>query len=399
VQGMFEKVQTAPGDAILGLTEQFGNDPNPAKINLGVGVYKNGDGNTPIFGAVKQAEQRILAAESSKDYLGIDGMAEYGPAVQGLLFGGDHEVVASGRGATAQTPGGTGALRVAAEFVRKMLPGARVWLSEPTWANHANVFGAAGVEMRTYPYFDAEANDLAFEKMLAALEQVPAGDAVLLHACCHNPTGVDPTPQQWSQIAEVIRQRRLLPVMDFAYQGLGDGLCEDAAGLLAMCRPGCEMLVTNSFSKNFGLYNERVGALTAVAASRAAAEAVLSQIKKIIRAMYSNPPAHGAAIVATVLNDPELRRQWQAEVDAMRERIHKMRRLFVETLKAQGVRQDFSFIIRQRGMFSYSGLTPQQVETLRQKHSIYVVGSGRINVAGMTEANMDRLCQAIAEVL
>jgi aspartate/tyrosine/aromatic aminotransferase len=272
-------------------------------------------------------------------------------------------------------------------------------VSRPTWPNHPGVFQAAGLEVKTYPYFDAATNGLAFDDMLAALRQIPEGDVVLLHACCHNPTGIDPTPEQWSQIADVIEERRLLPLVDFAYQGLGDGLREDARGLHTLCRPGSELLIASSFSKNFGLYNERVGALTLVAGSQAAAEAALSQVKLCIRANYSNPPAHGAAIVTTIWNDPELRAEWEAEVKAMCDRINEMRSLFVETLADKGGRRDFSFIARQRGMFSFSGLTPEQVETLRQRYSIYIVNSGRINVAGMTRANMDAICQAIADVL
>jgi len=389
----------APPDPILGLTEAFRKDPNPAKIDLSAGVYRDATGKTPIFRAVKRAEERILRQETSKNYLNIQGSAEYAAAVQELLFGPEHEVLTSKRVATAHTPGGTGALRVAGDFLKKMFPGKRIWVSQPTWPNHPGVFQAAGLEVKTYPYFDAATNSLAFDEMLAALRQVPEGDVVLLHACCHNPTGIDPTSEQWNQIADVIEERRLLPLVDFAYQGLGDGLREDARGLLTLCRPGCELLIASSFSKNFGLYNERVGALTIVASSSAAAEAALSQVKLCIRANYSNPPAHGAAIVTTIWNDPELRADWEAEVQEMRDRIYEMRSLFVETLADKGVRRDFSFIARQRGMFSFSGLTPEQVETLRQKYSIYIVNSGRINVAGMTRANMDAICQAIAEVL
>ena len=396
---MFEVLETAPPDPILGLTEAFKKDPNPAKINLGVGVYKDAQGNTPVFDSVKQAQERVLAAETSKSYLAIDGAPEYAQAVQELLFGAGSEIIASQRAVTAHTPGGTGGLRVAADFIHRMFPGARVWLSEPTWANHPKVFQAAGLKTETYPYFDAGANTLAFEPMQQALERIPAGDVVLLHGCCHNPTGVDPAPEQWKQIAEVAAARQFLPLVDFAYQGLGDGLREDAAGLLALCRPGAELLIASSFSKNFGLYNERVGALTLVGATPEAASKALGHLKICIRTNYSNPPAHGAALVTAVLQDPELRRQWEGEVQAMRDRINSMRQLFVDTLKAKGVERDFSFIPRQRGMFSFSGLTPQQVEALRERFSIYVVGSGRINVAGMTEDNMDTLCEAIAAVL
>ena len=396
---MFETLSMAPSDPILGLNELFKKDPRAGKINLSVGVYKDAEGLTSIFESVKQAERRILQEETTKDYLGIQGLEAYGAAVRELIFGQDHEIVAGGRAATAQTPGGTAALRVAAELIEKMVPSAQVWVSQPTWPNHNNIFQAAGLTVKTYPYFDPAANALAFPAMLEALQRIPAGDAVLLHGCCHNPTGADPTPAQWSQIAEVVQQRKLLPLVDLAYQGLAVGMAEDAAGVLTLCRPGQEVLIASSFSKNFGLYNERVGALTAVAPDAKAAEVVLSQIKSLIRANYSNPPAHGAAIVAAIVNDPKLRRQWQGEVAAMRDRIHLMRKLFVQTLKAKGVKRDFSFIMHQQGMFSFSGLAVWQVMALRDKYGIYIVESGRINVAGMTESNMDALCQAIAEVL
>ncbi|HIJ66172.1 MAG TPA: aspartate/tyrosine/aromatic aminotransferase [Candidatus Hydrogenedentes bacterium] len=396
---MFETLQMAQPDAILGLTEAFNNDPNPNKVNLGVGVYKDAEGKTPVFDTVKAAEERVLRDETTKNYLGIPGAPEYAAAVQELAFGPGHEIIETKRAATAHTPGGTGALRVAGDFIKKLFPSARIWLSDPTWANHANVFGAAGVEMKTYPYYDAESKCLDAGAMTAALEAVPEGDVVLFHGCCHNPAGMDPSPEQWETIAAIAGERGWVPLVDFAYQGLADGIEEDAAGLRALCGPGRELLVTSSFSKNFGLYRERVGALTVVAASEDAAQKAMSQIKKCIRANYSNPPAHGAAIVTTILNDPDLRAKWEIEVKTMRDRINGMRKLFVETLKAKGVAQDFSFITRQRGMFSFSGLNKQQVATLRDKYAIYIVGSGRINVAGMTQHNMDYLCQAIADVL
>ena len=395
---MFDALEMAPPDPILGLKEAFQRDPNPAKINLSVGVYKDAEGNTPIFRSVKRAEERILKEETSKEYLSISGSVEYAATVQMLLFGSDHEVVVSQRAVTAHTPGGTSGLRVTGDFIQKICPGVRVWVSDPTWPNHPNVFRAAGLAVKTYPYFDAATNGLAFDEMLTVLNEIPEGDVVLLHGCCHNPTGIDPSPEQWTQIADVIEERKLLPLVDFAYQGLGEGIREDVGGILALCRPGRELLIASSFSKNLGLYNERVGALTVVASSKEAAEAALSHVKKCIRVNYSNPPVHGAAIVTTVLNDPELCAEWEGEVEAMRDRINRMRHLFVETLAAKGVKRDFSFIKRQRGMFSFSGLTKEQVDTLREKYSIYIVGSGRINVAGITEANMDALCQAIAEL-
>ena len=405
---MFETIEMAPADPILGLTEAFKKDNRAGKINLGVGIYMNENGVTPIFESVRRAEKRLLEKETSKAYLPIPGSPEYRAAVQQLIFGArisvhntgaDHEIVAGKRAATAQTPGGTGALRVGADFIKRMLPKARMWISAPTWENHAGVFKAAGLEVATYPYYDADKKALAFDEMMRTINAVPAGDVVLLHACCHNPTGMDPEPSQWHAIADAAGQRGFLPFVDFAYQGLGDGLEDDATGLRILCRPGRELIVASSFAKNFGLYNDRAGALTLVAASEDAAQRAFSQMKICIRTNYSNPPAHGGLIVTTVLNDPELRALWTQEVKDMCTRINCMRVFFVETLKAKGVTRDFSFITRQKGMFSFSGLNRAQVEALREKYAIYVVGSGRINVAAMTRGNMDRLCQAIAEVL
>lgn len=397
---MFETLSMAPPDAILGLGEAFKKDPNPHKINLSVGVFKDEDGNTPVLACVKEAEQRLLAGEKTKNYLSIEGLADYGRMVRELLLGAEHEIVTSGRAVTAQCPGGTGALRVAADFLGNKFAGRTIWLSQPTWPNHPNIFKAGGLNVQTYPYIDAAGQGLDFAGMLAGLRQAQQGDIVCLHACCHNPTGVDPTAAQWKQIADGVVERNLLPLVDFAYQGFGDGLREDAAGLLELARPGRELLVCSSFSKNFGLYSERVGALTLVATTPEAAEAALSHIRSAIRTNYSNPPQHGAAIVSTVLGDAALRQTWETELAAMRERIHKMRGAFVEKMKARGAKRDFSFLARQKGMFSYSGLTPLQVDELKNKHSIYIVVSGgRINVAGMTDSNLDRLCDAICEVL
>ena len=396
---MFETLQMAPPDAILGLTEAFKKDPNPQKINLSVGVYQDSQGKTPILAVVKEAEKRLFAEEANKSYLGIDGLAEYGQGVRELLFGTGHGIVAQQRAVTAQTPGGTGALRVAGDFIKQKLQGQRIWVSNPTWANHPSVFEAAGLQVDTYPYIDKAGKGLDFPAMVAALEKIPAGDVICLHACCHNPTGIDPTVEQWKQIAQVLRTRQILPLVDFAYQGFAEGLEEDRAGLLQLADAGIEMLICSSFSKNFGLYGERVGALTLVAESQDAAQVALSHIKICIRTNYSNPPKHGGAIVAKVLGDAELRAKWLLEVNAMRDRIAGMRKLFADTMKAKGVDQDFSFITSQRGMFSFSGIKPEQVDKLRSDYSIYIVRSGRINVAGMTEANMDRLCDAIAAVL
>jgi aspartate/tyrosine/aromatic aminotransferase len=396
---MFGKLEMAPPDPILGLEEAFQRDPNPAKINLSVGVYKDAQGNTPIFSTIKKAEAQLLTKETSKNYLSIPGSSEYARAVQQLVLGETHEALDNQRVATAHTPGGTGALRVAADFLRKNNLATRIWVSQPTWPNHPNVFRAAGLGVETYPYFDPSTNGIAFDALLAALRQIPEGEVVLLHGCCHNPTGIDPSPDQWHQIADVLESRRLLPLVDFAYQGLGEGIREDAQGVLTLCRPGAELLIASSFSKNFGLYNERVGALTLVAKTAGEALSAFSQIKSCIRANYSNPPFHGGAIVAIIMLDAALRKEWEGEVQAMRDRINQMRKLMVNTLAAQKLQQDFSFIQRQRGMFSFSGLTKQQVLTLRNRYSIYIVDSGRINVAGMTESNMEIICRAIAEVL
>ncbi|HNR36779.1 MAG TPA: amino acid aminotransferase [Candidatus Hydrogenedentes bacterium] len=396
---MFESIEMAPPDPILGLTDAFMKDTRPGKINLGVGVYKDESGKTPIFASVKRAEERILGEETTKSYLPIPGSPAYGAAVQDMVFGPDHPIVADKRAVTAHTPGGTGALRVAGDFIKANLNTNRIWISSPTWENHRGVFQAAGLEVETYPYYDADGKRLAFDAMMSALESVPAGEIVLLHACCHNPTGMDPDAEQWKSIADVAARRRFLPFFDFAYQGLGDGLEQDAAGLRIVADAVDEFIVASSFAKNFGLYNERAGALTLVARSGAEAQRAFSQLKLRIRTNYSNPPSHGGAIVTTVLNDPELRALWEGEVRAMCDRIRGMRALFVETLKAKGVDRDFSFITRQRGMFSFSGLTKDQVDALRERYGIYIVASGRINVAAMTPSNMEPLCSAVADVL
>lgn len=397
---MFDALPLAPPDPILGLGEAFKSDPREGKINLSVGVYKDEQGNTPILACVKEAERRLLEKEKSKGYLAIEGLAEYDARVPELLFGDGHEILTSGRAVTAQTPGGTGSLRVAADLLRKHFPSARVWLSRPTWANHQAIFQAAGLATETYPYIDAAGTGLDFAAMQAALEKIPSGHVLLLHGCCHNPTGIDPTPEQWRQIASICQKRQILPLVDFAYQGFGDGLAEDAAGLLELATANRELLVCSSFSKNFGLYSERVGALTVVAADADAAQRALSQVRISIRTNYSNPPQHGGAVVATVLGDSELRRQWEAEVAAMRSRIHEMRTLFVETMRARAPKHDFSFLQRQKGMFSFSGLTTMQVDELRTRHAVYVVASGgRMNVAGMTAGKMPHLADAIAAVL
>lgn len=396
---MFENLDLAPPDPILGLNEAFQRDPHPHKINLSVGVYKDSHGRTPVLECVKTAERRLVESEYSKNYLAIDGIPEYGRCVRQLLFGMDHPLVDDGRAVTLQTPGGTGALRVAGDFIANKLPAKSAWCSKPTWVNHPSIFSAAGLEPASYPYMDATGLGFDFDGMLAALKKIPAGDVVCLHACCHNPSGIDPTAEQWRQIARVVAERGLIPLLDFAYQGFGDGLHEDAVAVQELLAACGEMLICSSFSKNFGLYGERVGALTIVAASEGAAAAALSHAKVCVRVNYSNPPQHGAAIVQRILSDFDLRTQWDRELTAMRDRIHGMRKLFVETMQAKGANRDFTFIRGQRGMFSFSGLSPLQVDELRNRFGIYAVSSGRINVAGMTEANMDRLCDAIVAVL
>lgn len=396
---MFEKVVAAPADPILGLTEEFKKDTRTEKINLGVGIYKNEQGETPVLATVKQAEAALLETEKTKSYLTIEGTQEYGLAVQNLLFGANSEVVNAKRGKTAQAPGGTGALRVAGEFIKRQLGNVKIWISNPTWANHHGVFTAAGIETAQYRYYSAATKDKDFAGMVADLEQASAGDIVLLHGCCHNPTGIDPTADEWEQLAKLVADKGLIPLFDFAYQGFAKGVEEDAQGLRTFAKYNKELLVASSFSKNFGLYNERVGAFTLVAENEEIATTAFSQVKSIIRSIYSNPPAHGAAVVTYILNNPQLRAQWEQEVTEMRDRIQEMRELFVATLKAEGVEADFSFIERQNGMFSFSGLSKEQVEQLKNDFAIYIVGSGRISVAGMTKANMGPLCKGIAAVL
>lgn len=394
---MFESLIPAPPDPILGLTEAWKKDPNPCKINLGAGVFVDARGRTPILESVKEAEAHILSTATTKSYMPIAGAPEYRACVQELLFGDQHPVIREGRARTAHTPGGTGALRVGADFLKKFWPAAQVWVSRPTWANHKGIFQAAGFNVAEYPYYDEAGKGLAYEAMMSALDAIPTGDIVLLHACCHNPTGVDLTPAQWAEVAVVAARRGWIPFLDFAYQGYGDGLEADRAGLLALAQACPELLVASSFSKNFGLYQDRVGALTLVAKDASAAEAAFSHIAIVIRTNYSNPPAHGGLIVSTILSDPARRSKWRGELDAMREHITRTRAMFAAALAAHGVPGDFSFITRQKGMFSFSGLSDPQVVFLREKKSIYMVAGGRINVAGITPSNIDYLCESIRE--
>lgn len=396
---MFENLEIAPPDPILGLEEAFKRDTNPAKINLAAGVYRDETGNTPVFRTVKRAEADILESEMSKSYLGITGAPEYTAAVQGLLFGPDHPVILDKRAITAHAPGGTGALRVAADLLKKSKPDARAWISQPSWPNHPGIMKAAGLAVETYPYFDARNNCVDFSAMIEGLQRVQAGDVVVLHGSCHNPTGADLGPGQWIEIAALLEQKGALPLIDFAYQGFGRGLDEDATGVRLLVDRLPELMVASSYSKNFGLYNERVGALTIIARTPEVAQATLSQVKIVIRTNYSNPPAHGARIVSTILSSPELRAEWETELDAVRARIQEMRRQFVAELHARGVERDFSCLADQNGMFSFTGLTKEQVHRLRNEYSIYIVDSGRINMAGLTRSNLPVVCQAIASVL
>lgn len=395
----FDKIEAAPADPILGLTEEFRNDTKPNKINLGVGVYKNDAGETPVLKTVKKAEKIILDTEKTKSYLSIPGTPEYGRLVQGLVFGEGDEIVVSKRACTAQAPGGTGALRVGADFLIQQKIANKIWISNPTWVNHFKVFGAAGFETAQYNYYNPTTHGLDFEGMKQSLRQAKAGDVVLLHGCCHNPTGIDPKPAQWEELAKLTAELNLLPFFDFAYQGFGNGVNEDAVGIRTFAKYHKEFLVASSFSKNFGLYNERIGAITVVNADAEQCAKSFSQLKIAIRANYSNPPAHGAKIVETILSNPELRAEWENEVKEMRERIKTMRNLLVTKLKELGVNQDFSFINEQNGMFSFSGLNKEQVNKLKTQFGVYIVGSGRISVAGITTHNIDALCAAIAGVL
>ncbi|MEM1097812.1 MAG: amino acid aminotransferase [Planctomycetota bacterium] len=398
---MFQQVEPAAPDAILGISEAYRADPRDEKISLAVGVYKDADGKTPVLDVIKIAEQRLVETEASKTYLPIDGPAEYGAGVRRLLFGADQELATSTRAKTAASPGGTGALRIAGDYLKQNHPDATIWLTTPTWANHPAIFEAAGVPTRSYAWLDASGFALDIDAVLADLSKIPAGDAVLLHGCCHNPTGVDPTPAQWKQIAEALAGRGVLPLLDFAYQGFGEGVHKDALGLRTVAEACPELLVCSSYSKNFGLYNDRVGALTVLAETDAAADAVMSRVKQAIRRNFSNPPAHGLSLVSIILDDEALNTQWQAELGTMRGRIRSMREALRAGLDDRGVSlspEGNGFITKQLGMFTVSGLTRPQVKRLAADFGIYIVGSGRINVAGITPGNVDTLCDAIAAV-
>lgn len=395
---MFASLKALPADPILGLLAKYREDTNPKKIDLGVGVYKNEAGDTTVLSCVKKAEQYRTDTETSKVYIGPTGSALFNEEMSKLIFG-HHKVLLENRARTFSTPGGTGALRVAAEFIASCKAGATIWVSNPTWANHNAVFEAAGLTVKTYPYYDYENKTLDFDGMLAQLKQVSADDVVLLHACCHNPSGMDLTNEQWQQVVEVTKGVGFTPLIDMAYQGFGTGLDEDAYGLRLMADNVKEMIVCSSCSKNFGLYRERIGACTLIAENASSADLVASVLAYVIRGIYSMPPAHGAALVETILSSDELRNEWHSELAEMRNRINGNRQLLVDKLIENGVTRDFSFIARQSGMFSFLGITPEQVQQLQDEYSIYMVGSSRMSIAGIANRNVDYLAQSIAKVL
>ena len=395
----FAEIPLAAADPILGLTETFQSDKNPKKVNLGVGVYQDGSGKVPVLSVVRDAEKLWFEKEDSKAYLPIDGVPAYRKAVQELLLGRDAEPALAERTITAQALGGTGAPKLGADFLRRFLPGSDVYISAPSWENHRALFESAGFAVKEYTYYSAERHGLDFAGMRASLSSMPAKSIVLLHACCHNPTGVDLGPAEWDEVVGIVRERGLVPFVDFAYQGFGDGIEADAAAVRAFTGAGLPCVISSSFSKSFSLYRERVGAISFVTSDADEAKRVTSQIKRTIRTNYSSPSSHGGQVVALVLGSPELRQKWEAELTEMRTRIQKMRTLFVQRLKARGIARDFSFIEQQRGMFSYSGLELDKVRRLRSEFGIYIVDSGRICLAAMNENNLDYITDSIAQVL
>jgi aromatic-amino-acid transaminase len=395
---LFGAVELAPRDPILGVTEAFVADTNPNKVNLGVGVYCDDNGKVPLLECVRYAERLLAEKAAPHPYLPIDGIAAYDKAVQALLLGADSPVVLDGRAVTVQALGGTGGLRVGADFLKRFAPGAKVWISDPSWENHRALFEAAGLEVGTYAYYDAATRGLDFAGMLASLEKLPAGAVVVLHACCHNPTGVDPTPEQWQKILDVVRARGLVPFLDMAYQGFAESVAADGAIVRRFAATPGPLFIASSFSKSFSLYGERVGALTVVTADKDETARVLSQVKRIVRANYSTPPSFGGQIVTTVLNTPELLAQWDRELGGMRDRIKAVRAELVKRLEAQLPGRDFKYVLRQRGMFSYSGLTKEQVARLRAEYSIYALDSGRVCVAAVNSRNLAYVADAIAAV-
>ncbi len=395
----FAQIELGPPDPIFGLTEAFTNDTNPKKVNLAAGVYQDGAGKVPILQVVREAQERWQAKEETKSYLPIEGIPAFNQQAQVMLFGADLAAMVGARAVTVQTLGGTGALKVGADFLKRFFPTSQVWISNPSWENHRALFEAAGFVVNDYPYYDPQTHGLDFSSMLDTFKRLPARSIVLLHACCHNPTGVDPSQEEWMRLVDFFQTADLIPFLDFAYQGFSEGIDADAFAVRAFAEAGIPCLIANSFSKSFNLYRERVGALTVLSANDEEAKRVRSQIKRLIRTNYSNPPSHGGQIVAAVLTDAELRARWECELAEMRERIRLMRGLFVRRLREKGVEQDFSFIERQRGMFSYSGLPREAVDRLRNEYSIYIVGSGRICVAALNEKNIDYVCETIAEAL
>lgn len=396
---IFSAVEMAPRDPILGLNEAFNADSRTTKVNLGVGVYFDDNGKIPLLNAVKVAEKARLEAMPSRGYQPIDGLAAYNQAVQVMLFGKDSPLLAEGKVVTAQALGGTGALKVGADYLKRLLPGATVYISDPSWENHRAIFETAGFPVDSYPYYDAATRGVNFAAMKSCLNNLQAGSIIVLHACCHNPTGADLSEAQWREIIEVIQARGLVPFIDMAYQGFADGIAEDALALNLFVASGLQFFVSTSYSKSFSLYGERVGALSVITASKDESARVLSQIKRMIRSNYSNPPTHGGAVVAAVLGSPELRQMWEAELVVMRERIKTMRSSLVEKLKAKGVAQDFSFVIKQRGMFSYTGLSAEQVARMQNEFGVYAVNTGRICVAALNTKNIDYVADAVAAVL
>ena len=395
---LFSAVEMAPRDPILGLNEAFNADTRASKVNLGVGVYYNEEGRIPLLRAVAEAEKARIAAHAPRGYLPIEGIAAYDQAVQKLLFGNDSPLISESRVVTTQSIGGTGALKIGADFLKRLLPEAVVAISDPSWENHRALFESAGFEVQNYRYYDAASHGVNRAGMLDDLRALPARSIVVLHACCHNPTGVDLSSEDWKAVLEVLRERELVPFLDIAYQGFGDGIEEDAEAVRLFAESGLQFLVSSSFSKSFSLYGERVGALSIVTASQEEAGRVLSQVKRVIRTNYSNPPTHGATVVGNVLNSPELRAMWEAELGEMRQRIRAMREAMVAQLAALGA-GDFGFVARQRGMFSYSGLTTAQVERLKSEYGIYAVGTGRICVAALNNGNLRAVTEAIAKVI
>ena len=396
---LFSAVDMAPRDPILGLTEQFNADANPAKVNLGVGVYFNDQGKLPVLDCVAAAEKQLLESPKAKGYLPIDGIAAYDKAVQGLVFGADSDAVKGGRVATVQALGGTGGLKVGADFLKRLQPGARVLISDPSWENHRALFTNAGFEVDSYPYYDAATRGVRFDAMLAALQAAASGTVVVLHACCHNPTGCDLLPAQWEQVAAACAARGLVPFLDLAYQGFGEGIQDDGAAVRCFLAQGLSFFVSTSFSKSFSLYGERAGALSVVCASADEAARVLSQLKVVIRSNYSNPPTFGAQIVTTVLTTPALRAMWEAELAGMRQRIRATREQLVAKLRAAGVGGELDYITRQKGMFSYSGLSKDQMQRLRSEFGVYGLDSGRICVAAINSRNIDAVVAALAQVM